>query len=344
LAPILDKPVRHQAKAIDSNSSQSPAKNAFEKNFKDEVSAFFSMKFGDMSPKKFFFLKLAVEVRPSWKEHVKALPGLQMWRYAPASEMPMLDRLVEEASEASGCAKPEICVSYALGSPMRLFNPPFEKTAAICVEDIFLMSISKGEFSIDEARSIIAHELGHYVKRHTLKAFLLKKAIDTALPIVSLASSALLAISGPSLAYAIIPIAIAGIIFKLGMPILNMVSRAYEYSADKFAAKTAGASNLISYLSKTVTEDDFAGPDVLRAFSALVAKNASLKRFFEPGNPGKLPWPGLVQAAKNLVAGNALVQNALALSRSSHPSCKKRIARLEKMAHEKEFSIQFQEY
>jgi STE24 endopeptidase len=113
------------------------------------------------------------------------------------------------------------------------------------------------DLSIPEIIAVLAHEIGHYKKKHTLWA-LLVSILDTGLTLFILsrfiASPALSLSLGsdiPSFHLAVIAFGIlyspVSLIIGLGS---NILSRKNEYSADKYASEFGQADYLISALKK----------------------------------------------------------------------------------------------
>lgn len=111
------------------------------------------------------------------------------------------------------------------------------------------------EMSIPEIVAVLAHEIGHYKRKHTYKNMVIS-VLQTGLTLYILslfikepALSQALGVEQPSfhigaIAFGILYSPISTI---LGL-ILNVLSRKYEYEADYFAGKHAGANNLITAL------------------------------------------------------------------------------------------------
>src|SRR5262249_46822725 len=127
----------------------------------------------------------------------------------------------------------------------------------------------------DEVEAVLAHELGHFKRRHVLKRVLLMSAI-------SLALLALLAhLMASDWFYRGLGVppspdrpAVALILFFLALPVFTFLlaplsalySRHHEFEADRFAAEHASAASLVHALVK-LYEDNAATltPDPLHS-------------------------------------------------------------------------------
>jgi len=114
----------------------------------------------------------------------------------------------------------------------------------------------------DEIVAVLAHEIGHYKKRHTLKmliASLLSSLVMFLILGWALGSSALsVALGGPEQPVFHLGLLAFGILYSPISTILgiltNISSRRHEYEADAFAASYGLAEDLISALKKLSTE------------------------------------------------------------------------------------------
>lgn len=111
------------------------------------------------------------------------------------------------------------------------------------------------ELSTSEIVAVLAHEIGHYKRKHTYKNIVIS-VFQTGLTLFILS----LFIKEPALSLALgvdkssfhIGVIAFGILYSpistiMGL-FLNVLSRKYEYEADAFAGKYAGANSLISAL------------------------------------------------------------------------------------------------
>ncbi len=113
------------------------------------------------------------------------------------------------------------------------------------------------QLSVDEIVAVLAHEIGHYKKKHTYIGLTLS-LIQSALTLYIMS----LIIGNPLLSQALglekegihVGLIVFGILYSpislvLGL-LMNVVSRKNEYEADRFAAQFGLADNLISSLKK----------------------------------------------------------------------------------------------
>ncbi|HOS48509.1 MAG TPA: M48 family metallopeptidase [Bacteroidia bacterium] len=111
--------------------------------------------------------------------------------------------------------------------------------------------------SVNELVAVMAHEVGHYKKKHTftmigisilqtgLMMFILGKFINT--PDLSIALGAEKAALPLGLIAFFLLYSPVSMFLSIGM---NMLSRKHEYEADNFASETANASDLVNALKK----------------------------------------------------------------------------------------------
>ena len=113
------------------------------------------------------------------------------------------------------------------------------------------------ELSIPEIVAVLAHEIGHYKKRHTLKNFILAGAtlllqlFILSLTLTSTTMAEAMGVVQPAFALSLIAFGIlyTPIDMVTGL-IMNSLSRRAEYQADKFAADYGLGEELISGLKK----------------------------------------------------------------------------------------------
>ncbi|WP_428606265.1 M48 family metallopeptidase [Sedimenticola sp.] len=114
----------------------------------------------------------------------------------------------------------------------------------------------------DEMEAVLAHELGHFKRRHILKHLLL----STALSLVGFALLGWLAaqpwfyqalgVSGRSNALALLLFMLALPVFtQFLQPVMAILSRRHEFEADDFAVEQAGAEPMIRALVKLYREN-----------------------------------------------------------------------------------------
>ncbi len=109
----------------------------------------------------------------------------------------------------------------------------------------------------EEVEAVLAHELGHFKRRHILKHLLLAAALALgALALLGWLATRDwffqgLGVSGRSDALALVLFLLAAPAFSLfAAPLLAQLSRRHEFEADDFAAEQTGARQLISGLVK----------------------------------------------------------------------------------------------
>ena len=114
----------------------------------------------------------------------------------------------------------------------------------------------------DEVEAVLAHELGHFKRRHVQKRLV-------SMALMSLAGLALLGwlvgepafyqglgVSEPSLYAGLMLFLLISPVFGIFLtPLMSWMSRKHEYEADAFAAQQAGAADLIRALVKLYREN-----------------------------------------------------------------------------------------
>jgi STE24 endopeptidase len=113
-----------------------------------------------------------------------------------------------------------------------------------------------------EIEAVLAHELGHFKRRHVLKRLVLSFALSlAALALLGWLAQAPwfyhgLGVTQPSAHAALLLFMLAGPVFSFFLrPLLNWGSRRDEYQADAFAAEQAEARALVSALAKLYKEN-----------------------------------------------------------------------------------------
>ena len=113
------------------------------------------------------------------------------------------------------------------------------------------------ELTIQEIVAVLAHEIGHYKKRHTLKNFIMAgvamliQLYVLSLTLTSTTMAEAMGVMQPAFALSLIAFGIlyTPIDMLTGL-IMNSISRKAEYEADNFAAKYGLGEELISALKK----------------------------------------------------------------------------------------------
>ncbi|MGB9789261.1 MAG: M48 family metallopeptidase [Thermotoga caldifontis] len=112
----------------------------------------------------------------------------------------------------------------------------------------------------DEILSIVAHELGHHVRKHVLKYIFLFSAFATIvlyltnLVYAHILKTNLFGIEKPHTAFLYALLFVSSLSY-FAMPIANYLSRRMEYEADAYSAKLAGADPLVRALKRLVKEN-----------------------------------------------------------------------------------------
>ncbi|HQT45149.1 MAG TPA: M48 family metalloprotease, partial [Candidatus Micrarchaeota archaeon] len=282
---------------------------------------------GDWAPKSRPILVPAIEANPALGKYADKIPSLENWKCATSRQMPALNLLVDDVSAVAGCKKPEVCAGYFLGSHAIVLDSPFRKESIICFDLELLKEYASGKYALQEVKAVIAHELGHLKKSHTLKSLSLRILLKEGTWLASLG----ILIAGLPPAVAIAGVAVNTLAYFFRKQILNMFHRSLEYSADKFSATVAGAKSAASYFEKTAAEELRPDAEFLHTFGKLAANNPMLGQFFAPGCGSQPAIRDFALQPFKFITHNEWVQNMLANSRSDHPSTGKRIARLEKI-------------
>lgn len=112
----------------------------------------------------------------------------------------------------------------------------------------------------DEILSIVAHELGHHVRKHVLKYIFLFSAFATTvlyltnLVYAHILKTNLFGIEKPHTAFLYALLFVSSLSY-FAMPIANYLSRRMEYEADAYSAKLAEADPLVRALKRLVKEN-----------------------------------------------------------------------------------------
>ncbi|MFA5106274.1 MAG: M48 family metallopeptidase [Candidatus Micrarchaeia archaeon] len=220
----------------------------------------------------------------------------------PQSDMPALHGLVSGLKDKSGMKKmPEICIHESTAPHAVSYMGPFGKTSIISVGTGMLMAYSNGKLSLGEVEAVMAHEISHISKYHTLKGYACHAALTFGPWIAAIGIAALAHVS---FYLGAASLGIGAFVLAFKEQLFNKVRHSFEFSADKSAACLAGARNLIGYFNKLPK-----GPE---NFS--VDKDGILCFSPKRGRLGEF----LIQLEEN------------------HPPLYKRIARLEKIAQQQD--------
>ncbi len=312
------------------NQARGGAANpVFENKLKSEITLFFGRVPGDWAPNSRPILVPAIEVHPALGKYAGKIPSLENWKCATSRQMPALNLLVEDVSAVSGCKKPEVCTGYFLGSHAIILDSPFHKESIMCFDLELLNEYASGKYTLQEVKAVIAHELGHFKKSHTIKSLSLNILLEKGTWLASLG----ILVAGLPLAVTIAGVAVNTLAYFFRKQILNAFNRSLEYSADKFSATVAGAKSIISYFEKTDARELRPDSSVFAEFGRLAASNQLLGQFFAPGCSGQPESPGFALQPGGFITHYAWMQKIRELAHASHPPNVKRIARLEKISN-----------
>lgn len=179
------------------------------------------------------------------------------YKVTPLEEGELKDRIVNLAKAAG--MKVENVFKFNMSKNTKKANAAFTglgKTKRIILGDTLL-----DNYSNDQIETVMAHELGHYKKKHIVKNifigtvfsfltfFLIAKLYEISLPyfgfenITQIAALPLLTIW-------------AMIIGLIQQPVSNIISRKFEYEADEYAVKSTGKREaFISTLDKLTEQN-----------------------------------------------------------------------------------------
>jgi len=168
-------------------------------------------------------------------------------RFAPLPDGPLRERLVSLA-EAAGFAHRGLFVmdaSRRSGHSNAYFTGIFRPR-------IVLFDTLVGQMGVDEAASVLAHEIGHYRARHVQR----RLAVSAATLLVTLLVlswlvpwpplHAAFGFAAPTLHGAVAIFSLAGGAFVFWIqPIASRISRRHEYEADRFSVRIARAPDAL---------------------------------------------------------------------------------------------------
>jgi STE24 endopeptidase len=163
------------------------------------------------------------------------------YKVAPLENGPLKERIVALCANAG--FRYEGIFSFNLSKNTRKANAAFTgigKAKRILLGDTLLK-----DFTDEEIETIVAHELGHYVRHHLLIGIVVGTAATFAGLFVAArlysASLTIAGFTGPTDLAALPLLAIWLSLFALAtMPLGNMLSRRHEREADTFAVQTTG--------------------------------------------------------------------------------------------------------
>jgi len=179
------------------------------------------------------------------------------YKIIPLENEVLKERIVRLAKIAN--IKVENVFSFNMSKTTKKANAAFTglgKSKRVLLGDTLLEN-----YSLDEVETVLAHEFGHYKKKHIIKniilgtffsfftLFLIAKLYSFSLPYFR--AQALTEIS------ALPVLALWGMLVSLLIqPISNMVSRKYEYEADAFAIETTGKHEAFLQTLDKLTEQN----------------------------------------------------------------------------------------
>lgn len=172
-------------------------------------------------------------------------------------EGPLLDR-IQQLADKTGFHYANVYVIDGSKRSQRAnaYFTGFGSKKRIVLYDTLISSLS-----IDEIVSVLAHEIGHYKKKHTLKGltfsilqigvllFLFSAIVDNPLVYNAIGIN-----MGFHISIIVFVILYSPFSFVLSL-VTNYISRKYEYEADNYAAQTASAYSLVTAL-KSLTSNN----------------------------------------------------------------------------------------
>jgi STE24 endopeptidase len=174
------------------------------------------------------------------------------YKLTPLNESPLKEKIV--SMTRSTTMRVEGIYSFNLSKTTKKANAAFTgigKSKRLLLGDTLL-----NNFSEEEIETVFAHELGHYVHRHLWKNILLSTvSIVAGLYVTSLAYAVSLewfALTSPS-QLAALPLLMLwlGLYSLVTSPLGNIVSRAFEFEADRYALeRTNNRAAFVSTMNK----------------------------------------------------------------------------------------------
>jgi len=197
----------------------------------------------------------AFQVAMLWAYPVLIMPRFN--RFEPLPEGPLRDRLVA-LSEGAGFQHRGLFVMDASRRSAHS-NALF---AGLFRPRIILFDTLVQRMAVDEAASVLAHEIGHYRRHHVQRTLVVSllgllailAALSRALPWPPLYAA--FGFAGPSLHAALALLALGGGAFAFWLaPLAAFFSRRHEYEADRYAVRLARAPEALkSALLRLSTE------------------------------------------------------------------------------------------
>jgi len=179
------------------------------------------------------------------------------YKIVPLENEDLKERIVHLAKIAN--IKVENVFTFNMSKTTKKANAAFTglgKSKRVLLGDTLLEN-----YSLDEVETVLAHEFGHYKKKHIIKNIFLGTFFSffTLFLIAKLYSLSLPYFHARTLAqiYVLPVLALWGMLVSLLIqPLLNMVSRKYEYEADAFAIETTGKHEAFLQTLDKLTEQN----------------------------------------------------------------------------------------
>lgn len=179
------------------------------------------------------------------------------YKIDPLENEELKERIVRLADIAK--MKIENVYSFNMSKTTKKANAAFTglgKSKRVLLADTLLEN-----YSFDEVETVLAHEFGHYKKRHIIKnlllgaffsfltLFLIAKLYTFSLPFFNAEK--------PTQIYALPVLALWGMLISLLIqPLSNIISRKFEYEADEFAIATTGKHEAFLQTLDKLTEQN----------------------------------------------------------------------------------------
>lgn len=184
------------------------------------------------------------------------------YKIVPLENEDLKERIIRLAQIAQ--MKVENVFSFNMSKTTKKANAAFTglgKSKRILLADTLLEN-----YSLDEVETVLAHEFGHYKKKHILKNIFLGTCFSflTLFLIAKLYALSLPFFDAEKLTqiYALPVLALWGMIVSLLLqPVSNSISRKYEYEADAFAIETTGRHEAFLQTLDKLTEQNLGDRD-----------------------------------------------------------------------------------
>ena len=179
-------------------------------------------------------------------------------KFAPLEDSPLKDRILSLAAETTYPIKRVLVMDGSKRSTrLNAYFTGFGKNKTIVLFDTLIEKMDE-----DEVAAVLAHEIGHAKYRHTLKGLPISIFV---VALLLFAAQFIVARDSISLAFGFDELNIAfglNISLVISSPLLLLINlplsalmRKFERDADAYAAKYAGADNLVSALKKLAREN-----------------------------------------------------------------------------------------